>query len=111
MQVITARKRPVCNLILICTFSLVQFSCSSSKNSAVPCPDFSHSRNMKSRHAQLKNTYPDQQERYRSNSAWAKGRRFTIASIIIGAVDVIGMLIILAAIVTQYCPQVLVREP
>jgi hypothetical protein len=53
-------------------FSFVQFSCSSSKKSAVPCPDFSHSRNMKSRHAQQKITYPDLQERYRSNSTWAQ---------------------------------------
>lgn len=58
-------------------FSILQFSCSSSKKSAVPCPDFSHSRNMKSRHAQLNSTYPEQHESYRSNStrahqAWFK---------------------------------------
>jgi hypothetical protein len=53
-------------------FSLVLFSCGSTKKSAVSCPDFSHSRNMKSRHAQLKNTYPDQQAAYRTNSSWAR---------------------------------------
>jgi hypothetical protein len=57
---------------LLIAFSLSQFSCSSSKKSAVPCPDFSHSRNMRSRHAQQKTAYPDQQERNRSNSAWTQ---------------------------------------
>jgi hypothetical protein len=60
------------NLILICAFSLIQFSCSSSQKSAVPCPDFSHSRNMKSRHARLENTYPDQKEECLSGSTWAQ---------------------------------------
>ena len=52
---------------LFIAISLVQFSCSSSKKSAVRCPDFSRSRNMKRGHAQLRNVYPDQQERYRIN--------------------------------------------
>lgn len=56
---------------VLIAISLTQISCSSSQRSAVPCPDFSHSRNMKSRHAQLKNTYRDRQPEYRSNSAWA----------------------------------------
>jgi hypothetical protein len=33
--------------ILVFTFTLIQFSCSSVKKSAVPCPDFSNNRNMK----------------------------------------------------------------
>jgi hypothetical protein len=48
-------------------FSFVIFSCSSAKKSAVPCPDFSHSRNMKRGHAQLKNTYPDHLATYHFN--------------------------------------------
>jgi hypothetical protein len=61
---------------LLIALSLVQFSCGSSKKSAVPCPDFSHSRNMKRGHAQLKGTYPEQQEKYHANSTWAYHPRF-----------------------------------
>jgi hypothetical protein len=57
--------------ILLAT-TLAQISCSSEKKSAVACPDFSHSRNMKSRHAELKNSYPDQQVRIHPNSTWAR---------------------------------------
>ncbi len=52
---------------LLIALSLVQFSCSSINRSAVPCPDFSHSRNMKSRHAQVNNGYSGHQERYHAN--------------------------------------------
>jgi hypothetical protein len=63
---------------IIIVFPIILFSCSSAKKSAVPCPDFSHSRNMKSRHAQLNNSYPDFQKKYRFNIArvhqgWFKG--------------------------------------
>jgi hypothetical protein len=61
-------------------FSIILFSCSSEKKSAVPCPDFSHSRNMKSRHAQLKSTYPDQQARFHSNSTGARQAWFKVES-------------------------------
>jgi hypothetical protein len=55
---------------ILIAVSFVQWSCSSPKRSAVSCPDFSHSRNMKSRHAQLRSAYPDQQGRYRNIPAW-----------------------------------------
>jgi hypothetical protein len=48
---------------ILIAFSLVQFSCSSTKRSAVSCPDFSHSRNMKSRHVHSA----------RVHHAWFKG--------------------------------------
>ena len=41
---------------ILIVFALVQFSCSSSRKSAVPCPDFSNSRNMKRSHVQLNYT-------------------------------------------------------
>jgi hypothetical protein len=61
---------------LFIILSLVQFSCGSSKKSAVPCPDFSHSRSMKRGHAQLKNIYPAEQERFHLNSTLALHSRF-----------------------------------
>jgi hypothetical protein len=41
---------------IVIVFALAQSSCSTSRKSAVPCPDFSHSRNMKKRHAQAIHT-------------------------------------------------------
>lgn len=61
---------------ILFAFSMVQFSCSTTKRSAVSCPDFSHSRNMKSRHALLKSTYPDQPAGYRYAPAWARPEWF-----------------------------------
>lgn len=65
--------------VLSIAVSLMQSSCSSSKKSAVSCPDFSHSRNMKSRHTQIKSTYPDRQERYYTAAAWDRQARFGIS--------------------------------
>jgi hypothetical protein len=56
---------PVAGKILLAV-CFIQFSCSSPKKSAVSCPDFSHSRNMKSRHTQLRSTNPGRQDRYLS---------------------------------------------
>lgn len=72
-----SKKRLLAVYGLLVALSLVQFSCGSSQKSAVPCPDFSRSRNMKShRHAQLKNVFPDQPERYQSNTGRSNHPRF-----------------------------------
>jgi hypothetical protein len=62
---------------LFIALSLLLFSCGSSKHSAVPCPDFSQSRNMKSRHAQLESTFPEQRDRYLAKSGRTYHPRFS----------------------------------